>query len=390
LSDEIPLADRINSLIARGRLSEADALMSAKRMSASSPVSDFAEWINLAATRGDYTEANARLRAAQNAHGTVDWLPIAANLLTMQRRYQEALALIDTAKRMKREDNADSKLHMLTKYARSMKTLTEAIAERDTKDAASDFGIYAINLDENHDRWRRISLQVGPQRLRRIAGVPGRCLPDGIIPRFGNFVSTKLKGSLGCFLGHYAAWEAHLRSNEEHALILEDDCMLRVDVPQRSEALLLPANYDICILTLGLGQLHRQPDRWEAQPIYKRVGNIFTDVPSQFDCPGAYGYFLSRAGAERLIERVNADGFFGDVDFRMVAYGLTREALSGIPETSFVRKALEAHFRVIAGRPALAVYSCAPSLVTPGRIGSVRQRSNTALITHETLEMENP
>jgi len=36
--------------------------------------------------------------------------------------------------------------------------------------------------------------------------------------------------------------------------------------------------------------------------------------------PGTYGYFLSRRGADKLLDKVVRDGYAGDIDWRLIAY----------------------------------------------------------------------
>ena len=56
--------------------------------------------------------------------------------------------------------------------------------------------------------------------------------------------------------------------------------------------------------------------------------------PADDNAPGGDGYILSRAGARKLLDWVAEDGFGEDVDWRLLAYGLSPAAIAGLPRTS--------------------------------------------------------
>jgi hypothetical protein len=95
-----------------------------------------------------------------------------------------------------------------------------------------------------------------------------------------------------------------------------------------------------------------------------------------WNAPGAYGYFLSRRGAERLLELVARDGFTGDVDWRFIAYSIGKADREGLPPESFAFTALGRHLPCIAARPPIAGWCLYPALFVPGRFGSTRMADN--------------
>ena len=191
MTEHVPTPlDQARLLIGRGRLREADELLTARLKSRPASGDEFSGWIIVAAMRGAYDEAQRRLRVAQGVLRNIDWLPLEAEVLVMAREYGKAAALIAAAQAGRRDPAAAAALSEIAAESRIMKRLADEMAERDKPGLTSDFGVYAINLDENPDRWQRLSAQIGARRLRRVPGVPGRYLPDGVIPRFGRNVSA--------------------------------------------------------------------------------------------------------------------------------------------------------------------------------------------------------
>ena len=82
-------------------------------------------------------------------------------------------------------------------------------------------------------------------------------------------------------------------------------------------------------------------------PVAEAIRALWSNVR----VPGGQGYLLSRPGAETLLRRTEEDGFFGDVDWRLVAYCMERESLESLPLSTFAHQALTAQFGVIASRP---------------------------------------
>lgn len=357
------------------RLSEAVAVPGAG-------IQDFVSWILSAVRRGDHAEAGHRLKQARARWNTINWGPLEGEITMMARDYQRAAPLIAAALLTVRDPEDAAHLRELKVEADLMRKVAAGVRSREQHASVEDLGLYAINLDENPERWDRITRLTKPRTLRRVAGVPGRYLADGVIKRLGRHVDPAFKGTLGCFLAHYAAWEAHLGSREPHALILEDDCLPLIDVPRSGGALMLPADFDICFLTNGLGSPGGDETIVDPLPVHRPLAQGMAALAPHLVAPGGYGYVLSRRGAEQLISRVDEDGFFGDVDWRMIAYCLPRDAIDGYPAESFARGVLAAHLQVMATRAPLRGFCCYPGLVKPGRIGSVRERDNTRRHAH--------
>lgn len=357
-------------------LAEADLRLSYAIAAPDATIQDFVGWIFSAVRRGDHAEASRRLKHARSRWNAINWTPLEGEVLMMARDYQRAASLIATALLTVRDPQEAEHLKQLKHEAELMRRVAAGIRSRAVQESAEDLAVYAINLDENTERWDRITRLARPRALRRVGGVAGRYLADGVVKRMGAKVDPALKGTLGCFLAHYAAWEAHLRSGEPHALILEDDCLPLIDIPRSGAALMLPTDYDICFLTNGLGSRGHDTDSGDPLPVHRPLAPVVASLAHGLVAPGGYGYVLSRRGAEQLVTRVDEDGFFGDVDWRMISYCLPREAIDGYPPKSYACRVISAHLQVVAARAPLSGFCCYPGLVKPGRIGSVRERDN--------------
>lgn len=93
-------------------------------------------------------------------------------------------------------------------------------------------GIYIINLEKSQSRYQYIlsQAQLLGLPITRINAIDGSNLTDDDIhrnvdlTRYKNFLGYyPKKGTIGCSLSHFKAWQAFLTSNYKFALILEDD-----------------------------------------------------------------------------------------------------------------------------------------------------------------------
>ena len=104
----------------------------------------------------------------------------------------------------------------------------------------NDYLILVINLDRAPQRLEKISTQL--QRLglswERVSAADGKNLSmeDPTLLDAGAFGQrhgkTPLPGELGCYLSHVWAMQRFLQSGARFALILEDDVLLRDDLPE--------------------------------------------------------------------------------------------------------------------------------------------------------------
>jgi hypothetical protein len=136
----------------------------------------------------------------------------------------------------------------------------------------------------------------------------------------------------------------------------------------------LPPGYELCFA--GDGMEPPAPRGQAGSPRARPVATVVSTKPRDWRAPGGYGYFLSRRGAEKLLDRVARDGFAGDVDWRLVAYSLSRADGERLPPDGFAIGTLRRHHAHIDADNPLAAYCLYPALMQGGRAGSSRKADN--------------
>lgn len=244
--------------------------------------------------------------------------------------------------------------------------LTQARRYRDltVADGGEPYAILALNLDRNAERWDELRRQFATSQapLHRLAGIEGARLAGPAVQRLTGDAQAP-RGTLGCFLSHAAAWQAVIDRNLAHALVVEDDVIPLIDLPAR---IVLPPDYAVCFANDRL-DAGMEPDL-TAHPF----DAVMAAFPVDDNAPGGDGYFVSQAGARALLDRVAADGFAGDVDWRLVAYGLSQGApLRGHAAAEIAR--LQA---ILPNRTPLPTYALWPALIRTVGVSSDREDQN--------------
>jgi GR25 family glycosyltransferase involved in LPS biosynthesis len=161
--------------------------------------------------------------------------------------------------------------------------------------------LYYINLDRRTDRRaameRKLSaLGLSATRISAIA--PADITPDliGAYTNLAHVEHVRLT-ELACSLSHHRALEAFLATNDEHALILEDDVLLSGTVTDLVKAPL--SGFDILRLETYLDPQH-----------------IFTTAPHKLGafeayeiasrCAGAAAYIVNRHAAKAILAQPSA------------------------------------------------------------------------------------
>ncbi|MGI4978473.1 MAG: glycosyltransferase family 25 protein [Janthinobacterium lividum] len=199
------------------------------------------------------------------------------------------------------------------------------------------YAVAVINLDRNPERMvelRRAFAGSAPA-VHRIAGVLGSALPDEEVRRLGG--DSGMRGTLGCFLSHVAAWRWVLDEGVSHCLVVEDDVMPMLDLPAGLGGLGLPAAFDVCFVNDRMQPAPSGAGGFAAVPLAQALRDFAPDA----NAPGADGYLVTAAGARRLLAWVGADGCGGDVDWRLLAYGLSARDCAGLPGPSVLRERMD-------------------------------------------------
>lgn len=175
-------------------------------------------------------------------------------------------------------------------------------------------GLFAINLDRSPDRWAEIERGFGgmPWPVQRVRALDARSDADRVLSVRGTVLSYPpdaigwnahrnrlfMLTEEACLCGHVMAWRQFLASDFRHAIVLEDDAVpLAGFVPVVSR--LLSEGFDADVVKL--------------EGIYRPGGRKVIDlvrlgdhrlVRSLRPVSGAAAYLITRAAAERLLERI--------------------------------------------------------------------------------------
>lgn len=169
---------------------------------------------------------------------------------------------------------------------------------------------FVINLDSSTERMDRMSRRLNELKIsfERIPAVNGRDLSDELISQitypYNHFESrvrfprTLTKGEVGCFLSHRKCWEKLIESNEEWALIMEDDIRISDSAPKYMlSADWIPSGVKIVQLSWSL-PIQKGRIRDEVIPIDNIVDLVAPLYPEPLGCQC---YIISREFAKAAL-----------------------------------------------------------------------------------------
>lgn len=133
-------------------------------------------------------------------------------------------------------------------------------------------------------------------------------------------------GTLGVFMAHVLAWET-IAELSGPALVVEDDVkpaglgrVLSVD---------LPRDLDVLHVNHRMADPHTERGELAIVPAWT-VFEHKLKLPPPKAAPGGDGYFVTPAGARKLLRAVARDGFDGHVDWRLLRYGCERATVERV------------------------------------------------------------
>ncbi|MBV8911938.1 MAG: glycosyltransferase family 25 protein [Acetobacteraceae bacterium] len=231
-----------------------------------------------------------------------------------------------------------------------------------------------MNLDRNPERAAELGRQFARSEppLHRIAGIEGRRLAASVVRRLGG--DPHMRGTLGCFLSHVAAWEAMLDRGDPVCLFIEDDVIPLLDLPATLGALPVPAHFDLVFVNDRIAP-RLDPASVERFTIHSLRSAMHAFHPED-NAPGGDGYLLSAAGARKLLAWVTEDGFAEDVDWRLIAYGLAPEDIASLPRPSHAGPWLDRISQLVRRPDRLDAYVLHPPLIRTVGVSSDREDEN--------------
>ena len=253
-------------------------------------------------------------------------------------------------------------------------TLTPTLSRRERESQAGRYSISFINLDRNPEREAELRRQFAGSapKLHRVAGVEGRRLTAAAVRRLGG--DPCMRGTLGCFLSHAGAWEAMLDRGDTHCLFVEDDVIPLLDLSASLAPFDLPPEFELLFVNDRIAP-RLDPAAVTGFTVHPLASAMAAFHPED-NAPGGDGYILSRTGALKLLDWLAEDGFADDVDWRLIAYGLTREEVAALPRPSHAGPWLDRVSQAVRRPERLAAYVLHPPLIRTVGVSSDREDEN--------------
>ncbi len=245
------------------------------------------------------------------------------------------------------------------------------------------YEVAVVNLDRNTERyaWTEKLFGRSPVPLRRVPAIEGSRLPTPAAHRL--LGDPAMRGTLGCFLSHAATWDSLATRGLRHLLVIEDDVLPLADLPARLGPLGLPPGYDICFVNDRL-EPRLDPDA-ATQPSVHHLSDVLRGFPAEDNAPGGDGYLLSAQGAAKLLRWVAQDGFAGDLDWRLLAYGMDEAAIAALRRHAFSWRMLDRLQQDIPRIDRLNAYVLHPALIRTVGVSSDREDENRERPTASAL-----
>lgn len=202
-------------------------------------------------------------------------------------------------------------------------------------------GVYLLNLDRSPERLQEMSeiLADFPWPFQRIQGIDGRALPE---ETYQSLIDEKAyetangrvfdRGTVGCTMSHLKALQEFLSSNNEYAVIFEDD-----------------ARFDPVLLGKIVVDLMKMPKKWDLVTFSRAAPRATLNIaplPENHHLVmylehviNAAGYLVNRDTAHKMLEKslpikLAYDWFFArnwelDIKFRAVEPLIIKQADNG-------------------------------------------------------------
>lgn len=232
-----------------------------------------------------------------------------------------------------------------------------------------EFASYVINLETSKTRLKNFLKYTDRYGLtfERIEAVDCRNQNFSFAP-FRHLIGERFydsemfpRGSIGCFLSHRKAWLQLLASPFDWALICEDDAEAFGPMPKTIREFGFPADADLVYVNQRMAEpfltkAHFAENRgrqFSCYPVFDVMRERF-ETNLGFDVVGAESYFLSKRGAQQLLNAYGTIGYKIHNDLFMLLHALTP------PERSRVDKAV--------GHPLLVPLKAIPEKILHGYV----------------------
>ncbi|MGX5664356.1 glycosyltransferase family 25 protein [Rhizobium daejeonense] len=175
-------------------------------------------------------------------------------------------------------------------------------------------GAYVINLDRSIERWRCLTAQAAQfdMQFLRVSGVDGAAIPaekrieidePAFLRQNGRLM---LDGEYGCYRSHLKALSTFLESDNDAAIIIEDDVEIPPKLIERAEAIL------DAVPDAELVKLLNHRSRWfrlrKISQLGDQVGRCLHGPQGSAAC-----YLVTRKGAEKLLSSIRVMNYPLDI-----------------------------------------------------------------------------
>lgn len=249
-----------------------------------------------------------------------------------------------------------------------------------------DYHIFCVGLDRQPRRFQRVraQLQRMGEAVHFVSGVDGGTLPEMASRTLTHGSSGRMKGTLGCFLSHVRVWEICAASDMPYAFVIEDDtCFVLPPPPNTASLETGGSDFDLCFVNEGAQNAIFAPGNL---PFDKAVPleTVLTHPVDSFRGVGTYGYFVSRQGAQKLLDMVAQDGLVGDVDWRLLLYAASDDSIKA-SASEFMLRSLKVHLDHRKSTGLLNAIVAPPAIVKTYNGGSIRGVMNDFSHAYEEL-----
>ncbi|MBQ0956000.1 glycosyltransferase family 25 protein [Serratia symbiotica] len=170
----------------------------------------------------------------------------------------------------------------------------------ESKKLNSKTKVYIINLPEHKDRLELMTKQMENLDIpfEIIVGFDGEKIKDEEMFIFRRDISCAVtKGEVGCALSHLKAYRKLIDSNNEVALVIEDDVIIPSNLRNIINDIVKRNDKEKRLVTL-LSKVNKYINK----PVYELSNGqkVFRTIDATF----AHGYIINRSAARKLLEKL--------------------------------------------------------------------------------------
>jgi len=170
--------------------------------------------------------------------------------------------------------------------------------------------IKVVNLERRPDRKAQVEAVLKGLPYEIVKAVDGSTL--SITPELTNlFMGNDFgnrTGVIGCALSHYHLWKQLVNDTLDYYVVLEDDITITDDFLSKIDKVVTP---ELCFLGYHMYSKDRDAS-YDA-----KEGFSVQPFQSQFFVGGTFGYYITKKGAQRMLDYIDVNGIKHGIDYVM-------------------------------------------------------------------------